>query len=84
MPLAASASSISRSRCCAGFLQHPAPDRHDQSGFFGERDEFYRRQHAKLRMGPAQQRLDAGDLSGRHVHLRLIMQRELISLQRAA
>src|SRR5437879_6531054 len=33
---------------------------------------------------PAQQRLDAGDLSARDVHFRLIMQRKLIALQRTA
>ena len=35
-------------------------------------------------MVPAQQRLDAGDLAGRHIDLRLIVQRELVALQRAA
>ena len=35
-------------------------------------------------MGPAQQRLDAGDLPGRQVHLRLVVQRELVALQRMA
>ena len=43
-----------------------------------------RRHHAEFGMGPAQQRLDAGDLSARDVHFRLIMQRKLIALQRTA
>ena len=40
--------------------------------------------HAVFGMGPAQQRLDAGDLAGRQIHLRLIVQRELLALQRMA
>ena len=35
-------------------------------------------------MVPAQQRLDAGDLAARHVDLGLVVQRELVALQRAA
>ena len=35
-------------------------------------------------MVPAQQRLDAGDLSAHHIDLRLVVQRKLVALQRAA
>jgi len=64
-----------------GFPQRPAPDRNDQAGFFRERNELSRRQHAVLGMGPAQQGFHAGDLSGRQIHLRLVVQRELVARQ---
>ena len=46
--------------CVATALaQHPPPDRDDQAGLLGERDELVRRDHSALRMAPAEQRLDA-------------------------
>ena len=40
-------------------FEHPAPDRDDQAGLLGERDELRRRDRAARRVLPAQQRLDA-------------------------
>ena len=62
--------------------EHPAPDRNDQPGFLGEGNELHRRQVAEFRVSPAQQRLDAVDPASRNVELRLIVQRELIELER--
>ena len=45
----------------AGRGQHPLAELVDQAGLLGDRDEFGRRDHAALRMAPAQQRLAAGD-----------------------
>ena len=44
----------------------------------GERDELGRRDHAALRMVPAQQRLEAGDPVAFEVIERLIVQLELV------
>ena len=41
--------------------EHPVADGVDQSGFFRDRNELERRNHAAFRMMPAQQRLAAGD-----------------------
>ncbi len=42
------------SALAAGLLQHPAPDRRDQSAFLGHADEGARLQQAPLRVVPAQ------------------------------
>jgi hypothetical protein len=60
--------------------QHPAPDRHDQPGLFRERDEVERQHLAVLRMLPAEQRLVADDLDVLQVDDRLVVERELLSL----
>ena len=51
----------SRARMAAPLAQDPAPDRDDQPGLLGDRDEVERRDQALLGVAPAQQRLDAGD-----------------------
>ena len=66
----------------AGLPEHPAADRNDQAGFFGKRNEFARRQHRSVLMAPAQQRLDAGDRAGVQIDLGLVMQQQLVALQR--
>ncbi len=40
-------------RLAAGFMQDPAPDRHDQAGTLGHRNEAVRHHHAPVRMVPA-------------------------------
>ena len=42
-------------------LDHEVADRHDQSGRFGDRNEFVGRNQAVLRMVPAHQRFEARD-----------------------
>ncbi len=72
-----------RRRCCARLLEHVAPERHDQPGVLGERDELERRDAAAARMVPAHQRLDGDRLAGREVHDRLVLDEQLALLQRA-
>ena len=67
-----------------GGVQHPFPDRHDEPGFLGERDELDGRHNTEIGMLPAHQRLDARDPLRIEVELRLIMQEELAALQAAA
>ena len=66
----------------ASLPEYPTTDRNDQAGFFRKRNEFARRQHGSILMAPAQQRLDAGDLAGDQIDLGLIVQQELVALQR--
>ena len=69
----------------AGLQQHPFADRHDQAGFLGDGDELGRRDQAEFGMVPAQQRLEAADgAAAAEVDLRLVVQDELVALQRAA
>ena len=46
-------------RIHAGLPQHPLADRHDQAGFFRQRNELDRRDHAAQRMIPAHQGFEA-------------------------
>ena len=59
-------------RLAAGGAQNPFADLQDQAALFGDRDEDIGRDGAALGMLPAQQRLEAEDLAGRQVLLRLI------------
>jgi hypothetical protein len=61
-----------------------APTAWPRPGLVGERDESRRQHEAALRVVPAQQRLGAAHLAGVDVHDRLVMQRKLVALQRAA
>ena len=42
--------------------QHPLPQRHDEAGALGQRNEFQRRDQSQHRMLPADQRLETHDL----------------------
>ena len=60
-----------------GFAQHPIADRHDQAAFLSQRNELHRRDHAKSRMIPTNQRFDREDAPCAQIDLRLIVQDEL-------
>ena len=57
--------------------------RADQAGVLGQRDELVRRQQPALRVLPAHQRLDAVDVAGREHGLRLVVDDELVLVERA-
>ena len=52
--------------------------------FFGNRDEFLGRYLAQLSVIPTQERLHSADAARGHIHLRLILKRELGAFDRAA
>ena len=56
--------------------QYPLAERVDQAGFLGNRNKLDGRNHAALRMAPAQQRLAAGDPVVLQVETRLIIDLE--------
>ncbi len=64
-----------------GLLEHPAPDRHDQAGLLGQRDEVERRHQAALGVAPPEQRLEADDLLRRDVDDRLVVQLQLLGVE---
>ena len=64
--------------------QHVARERLDQAGALGDPDEPGRRDEAPLGMDPADERLDAHDPAGLEVGLRLVVDDELLLLDRAA
>ena len=68
----------------AGGAQHPLPERDDQPGLLGERNELAGRDHAALRMPPADQRLEARDLLAAGLGLRLVVDLELLLGERLA
>jgi hypothetical protein len=59
-------------------VQHPARERPDEAGLLGQRDEAIGRDEALLRVLPANQGLDPGHRSGAAIHLRLVVQRQLV------
>ena len=65
-------------------LLHPAADRLDQPAVLGDRDELAGVEQAALGVVPAHQRLDAGDLAGAEAIDRLVVQLELVALERVA
>ena len=67
-----------------GLAQHPVADRHDEAGFFGDRNERVRRHQTARRMAPADQRFGAAHAVRRDVDLRLVVQLELTLFERAA
>ncbi len=71
-------------RLLAGGPQHPLPDRNDQPGGLGDRNELGRRYDPELGMGPAQQGFHPGHLARGQADLRLIVQRQLAALERTA
>ena len=68
----------------AGLLDHPLADRHDAAAGLRDRDEGARQHQAAGRMVPADQRLQPDDRSGFRSDLRLIVQLELVALDRVA
>ena len=68
----------------AGLLDHPGTDRQDQAGLLGQGDELTRRDHAAPGMLPASERFEAGDAAALGVHLRLVVEAELLAFDGAA
>ena len=68
----------------AGALLDPAADRLDQAAVLGDRDELGRVEQAALGVLPADQRLEAGDLAGAQADHRLVVERELVAVERVA
>ena len=67
-----------------GILEDPFPDLQNLATVFGHRNEFGRGNGAQLGLLPAQQGFDAAYLPGVQADLRLVVQGELIALQRPA
>ena len=67
----------------AGRVQDPFTNRHNQAGFFRDRDKLHRRHRAAVIL-PSQQRLDTEHVAVEAGHDRLVVQRKLITLDRAA
>ena len=64
--------------------QHPFPERHDQTGFFSDGNEFLWRHQTMLRVLPANERLPTNQTPLTDRPLRLVMQHELCICQRPA
>ncbi len=64
--------------------QHPFADLQDLAALFGNRDEVGRRHHAEFGMLPAQQRFGADDAAILEADLGLVVQFQLIALERTA
>src|SRR6185436_13538629 len=64
--------------------EHPLADRHDRADLLRERDEVLRLHHPDTGTIPAQQRFESGDPSGLELELRLIDEKQLVALDRAA
>ena len=67
----------------AGLAEHPAAERHDQARGLGDADELAGRHEPALGVRPAHERLDAGRAAGAERHLRLVVQHQLVPLERA-
>ena len=70
-------------REAARLLQHPAADRHDQPGLLRERDEVERGHEATRRVVPADERLEPADVAVRELDHRLVVELELVVVERA-
>jgi len=64
--------------------EHAVADRHDEAGFLGQRDEIGRADQATLRMHPAQQRLGLVDAPAAQADDGLVVQHELVVVDRGA
>ena len=67
-----------------GALEHPAPERRDEPGLLGQRDELDRADDPARRVLPAHERLDGDRAQRGRVEDRLVEDAELVALQRAA
>jgi hypothetical protein len=65
-------------------VAHEVGQRGDRAGVLGQRDELVRRDHAVLGVLPADQCLGAEHRTGLGVHLRLVVQNELVLVDAAA
>ena len=77
-------SSCQPSTCRQARLLHPAADRLDQAALLGDRDELARVEQAALGMVPAHQRLEADDLAAAQRDDRLVVELELVAVERVA
>src|SRR5207244_1092672 len=68
----------------AGLSENPAADRHDQTNLLGHGDEAVREDDASRRVAPADQGLDADNLTALQVEYRLVEEEKLALLQRPA
>ncbi len=68
----------------AGLAQHPATQPDDEAGLLRQRHEVLRQQVPESGVVPPHQRLEAEDLAGLHVHHRLVVQDQLLALDRGA
>jgi hypothetical protein len=68
----------------AGFADDPLPDREDQAGFFGYRDEFGGRHQTIFGVLPADQSFCGDDPLLRNIEPRLEMKQEVFPLERLA
>src|SRR3569623_1042907 len=73
---------LPRHCAAAGLLQHPGADRHDQSCFFQQWDEFQRVDQADVGMLPANQGLEARHGAAAEFDLGLEIQQEFPALER--
>jgi hypothetical protein len=65
-------------------LEHQAPQRFHQPGFFGERDKGVGRKHRAVLLGPADQRLHTDGLRRIEFDDRLVVQGEAVLVDGAA
>src|SRR5690349_19028452 len=75
---------LERGAPCARLVQHPFPERDDQTRLLCERDELERTELTLGRVLPADERFVAGDLVRLEVDDRLVFERELTALERIA
>ena len=68
----------------AGLAQHPAPERDDQPALLGDGDERAGEHDALARVAPAHERLDPDDPALVEVDERLVVELELVALERVA
>ena len=68
----------------AGFINDPIADIPNQAGFLGDGDKLAGRNHASVRMPPADQRLRADQVSAYAINLGLVMEGQFIPGQGAA
>ena len=66
----------------AGLVDDPFRDRGDHAGALGQRDELVGHDQAALAVAPPDQRLDADHVVGREVDQRLVVEHELLALDR--
>ena len=66
-----------------GLAHGPRGQGEDHSGLLGQTEEARRRKSAEMRMLPTDQRFRAGDTAGVEVKDRLVMQNELLALDRS-